>query len=946
MDRFIGSLLISLLALWGLALAQPSDDLWTIAAESHRIISAGEIEQGIEQLRALVKTCQEVYGPEHPFVSWGRAKLARGHIIAGQYEEALVEIDKALTLAEEALGTNHLVCASYLAMKGDIFRSKGRFYQAEECFQDCLVILEIKVGPEDSRTISILKDLASVKSALGRYSEAALLLERFLAHDDDLVTEAMANVFARRQESVDARIELSRAYRLMGDYSRAKALLDNKIAFEEANYKNWENGDGLADALNELALLNVATGEYETARELFLKVVDLWNESGQARELGGALTNLADLLLRVGDPELAEEVQLKAFDLWKENLPVGHPDILKGKWNLGRVDYERGLYDDAVNQYRWVVDHRTELFPDHPLLVESWDGLAKVLLELQDEKQALTASRQADQYRLKQLESMLSLTTERQRMLFQESWQPYDLLASLGSAEDLARCVLRYKGVVLDSVMEDRLYALAGQDPELSSLVEKVQQARERLLELSFQPEEPLTETQRLERMAEGPKLRAEIELWEKQLAESFTNLGQSRRSLKVEVDEVEKALPNGSVLVEFVKYKQHLGEREWESAYGAVVLSADSPPAWVPLGSAAELEETVVSYQSLVRGRTGGRAVTLEVLKTENRSTALEKLYQQLWSPIQAVIPEGTKLLVLSPDAQLNFVSFVTLLNSDGQFLGERYGILYVATGRDLLAQPLALSQQESSAVLIGNPTYSTEVIAGAALSELRGSRPELNFAPLPGTARECASLAKLTGDNTQTFTGNEATEKRLGEVKAPRVLHLATHGFFLSASAESTGTEMGNPMNRSGLALAGAQTTADLWKKGQTPKESANDGILTAQEVGGLDLRGTRLVTLSACDTGSGVAQAGEGVLGLRRGFAQAGAQNLVMTLWPVDDRQTAAFMADFYGRMNEGESVSKALLDAQRESLLDLSQKFGKAEAVRLAGPFVLNVQGPLE
>jgi CHAT domain-containing protein/tetratricopeptide (TPR) repeat protein len=906
---------------------------------------SGETEPALDKLRDLVKICQEKYGIEHPYVSWAQVNLAAAYTQAGKYKEALSECDQALALARKTLGPMHTISASILVAKGDALKGVGRFHESRDCFQESRSILEVTCGPSNASTLQIVKDLAALESTLGRYSEAAALLERVLSQDDDVAEESVRN-FSSLRESIDTRVELGRLYRQMGDYRRAEELFQEKLAFEEDFYERWKEGDQLATVLKEMALLEMATGDYEAAEAKLKRAMVIWLESEDSQKLAVALTDMTKLFLTIGLPDEAEEMQAAALEYWSENLPTGHPDILKGKWNLGTVDYERGQYDEAAKKYRWVIEQRTELYPDHPLLVESWDGLVEVLLELKDAEQALAASRQADQYRLEQLESMLSLTTERQRMLFQKSWQPYDLLASLGSAEDLARCVLRYKGVVLDSVMEDRLYALAGQDPELSSLVEKVQQARERLLELSFQPEEPLTETQRLERMAEGPKLRAEIELWEKQLAESFTNLGQSRRSLKVEVDEVEKALPNGSVLVEFVKYKQHLGEREWESAYGAVVLSADSPPAWVPLGSAAELEETVVSYQSLVRGRTGGRAVTLEVLKTENRSTALEKLYQQLWSPIQAVIPEGTKLLVLSPDAQLNFVSFVTLLNSDGQFLGERYGILYVATGRDLLAQPLALSQQESSAVLIGNPTYSTEVIAGAALSELRGSRPELNFAPLPGTARECASLAKLTGDNTQTFTGNEATEKRLGEVKAPRVLHLATHGFFLSASAESTGTEMGNPMNRSGLALAGAQTTADLWKKGQTPKESANDGILTAQEVGGLDLRGTRLVTLSACDTGSGVAQAGEGVLGLRRGFAQAGAQNLVITLWPVDDRQTASFMADFYGRMNEGESVSQALLSAQRESLLELTQKFGKAEAVRLAGPFVLNVQGPLE
>src|SRR6202022_1384503 len=99
-----------------------------------------------------------------------------------------------------------------------------------------------------------------------------------------------------------------------------------------------------------------------------------------------------------------------------------------------------------------------------------------------------------------------------------------------------------------------------------------------------------------------------------------------------------------------------------------------------------------------------------------------------------------------------------------------------------------------------------------------------------------------------------------------------------------------------RSGLALAGANSTIEAWKHGQVPPREG-DGIMTAEDVSTLDLQGTWLVTLSACDTGSGQARAGEGVMGLRRGFIQAGAQNLLMTLWPISDEVTVQIMSDFY-------------------------------------------------
>ena len=200
-----------------------------------------------------------------------------------------------------------------------------------------------------------------------------------------------------------------------------------------------------------------------------------------------------------------------------------------------------------------------------------------------------------------------------------------------------------------------------------------------------------------------------------------------------------------------------------------------------------------------------------------------------------------------------------------------------------------------------------------------------KISLTALPGTDKECAWLkakAEASGMPSRVFLGADATEAQLREVNSPRILHLATHGFFLPENKDEhrgdnrglgTGrvnpiveTEEGrkmpvilnNPMNRSGLALAGAQHTLEAWAKGEVPPRD-NDGIVTAEEVAGLKLKGTWLVVLSACDTGTGEAKAGEGVLGLRRGFVQAGCQDLLMTLWPINDETTVQIMLDFYAR-----------------------------------------------
>ena len=199
--------------------------------------------------------------------------------------------------------------------------------------------------------------------------------------------------------------------------------------------------------------------------------------------------------------------------------------------------------------------------------------------------------------------------------------------------------------------------------------------------------------------------------------------------------------------------------------------------------------------------------------------------------------------------------------------------------------------------------------------------------YLPLKGAKLEGEQIGKLLG--IKPFLEKEALEGRLKSVSSPHILHIATHGFFLKDQempANNAGLgfgmqgEMGmqrlsgegieNPMLRSGLVLAGVNT----WmKNGELPPE-AEDGILTAEDVTALDLTNTNLVVLSACDTGLGDVKVGEGVFGLRRAFAIAGAKTLVMSLWKVPDTCTQELMEDFYRRILSGTPKAEALREAQ--------------------------------
>ena len=241
-----------------------------------------------------------------------------------------------------------------------------------------------------------------------------------------------------------------------------------------------------------------------------------------------------------------------------------------------------------------------------------------------------------------------------------------------------------------------------------------------------------------------------------------------------------------------------------------------------------------------------------------------------------------------------------------------------------------------------------------------------EVRLPQLPGTQVEGTTLSETgqkAGWTTSVHFGSDATEQQIRAIKKPDILHLATHGFYLNTITPTTKSTRGmkvsgldddrprpananriDPMRASGIALSGAQATLKAWSEGKAP-DPQNDGILTAEEVAGLDLNGTWLVTLSACETGVGEVKSGEGVFGLRRAFMMAGAQNLLMTLWPVSDNTTTEIMAEFYRRALASGDAPGSLWETQRDWLVKLRKEKGLLAAVRDAGPFIMTTTGAL-
>lgn len=299
---------------------------------------------------------------------------------------------------------------------------------------------------------------------------------------------------------------------------------------------------------------------------------------------------------------------------------------------------------------------------------------------------------------------------------------------------------------------------------------------------------------------------------------------------------------------------------------------------------------------------------------------------YDRYWAPLEKSL-EGISKIYFSADGVYNLINLNTLKDPESQtYVLDRYNIHLVTNTRDLL-QAASTTKPSKNAVLAGFPTYDfnpstySQVTSGLTNASKRSvyantsewlSGAEISV--LPGTQNEVTELNRLLtkqGWITALHVGGQATEETIRAIQNPRVLHIATHGFFIANeenfTEESTASD---PMLRSGLLLAGVTNFANA-----NPKPQTEDGILTAFETTTMELDGTELVVLSACETGLGEVQNGEGVYGLQRGLKSAGAKSILMSLWKVDDQTTLDLMLLFYQNWIGGDSKPIAFQKAQK-------------------------------
>jgi CHAT domain-containing protein/tetratricopeptide (TPR) repeat protein len=939
-----------------LALAQTLEYVGLMHRMSGRLTDAAvALERSISLRRQ--------HAPGHPDVAAALEILGDLRFLVGDAPGASRIWSEARGIVERSLGPDSVAMAELLNRLALARAADGNLPEARTLREQALGIGERWLAPCNPYSAIFVNDLAISFIDEKEYSEARRLYRKASAILDDCLqkTGVSPNPSTRATTALN---EASTAAEL-GDWAEAERLYRTSVDM-------WSKTLGadhpfVARGLDGLADVAASQGRFDDARRLYEQVLGTRRRTlGPAHpQVAWTLASLADVTWKAGEPVVAARLADEAVAIFDKSGAGDEPDRYAQALELkGLLEASTGRVREGRVNLEKALSERSRIFGrTHPLVASTQASIAEVDFAGGSTDAALAAALDAEREGRAHLLFTARYLPERVALAY-AARRPRGLdlalsatLAAPGRRADVLDAVIRSRGLVLDELAA-RAHTLRRTGQHMSATAQRAQQARQRFANLLVRSlDEPVTRSLM-------DQARQEKEDAERALAEESASERAEIARAAVGLDEVRRALPAGSVLVSFVQFNRSsrriaIGRTSSKTpSIAAFVLRAGQQSvALVPLGTVASLEQRVSAFRLEASGTSlrSGRDPEAAMLKYRRAGDVLR---QMIWDPIGAHLRDATRVFVV-PDGAVGLVPLAALPAKGTSYVLEHSPpISYLSTERDLAAMNVPAQTGARGLLALGGPDFGNAglapaapvrpapapVVSGASAADTRSSSDcagvqSLQFQPLDGTIAEAQEISRLwaarrTAEPARLLLGSEASETTFKRsAHEYRILHLATHGFFLRdacgggavSGTRGVGGLAGpprrpaeNPLLLSGLALAGANRRASAGAEG-------DDGILTAEEVTGLDLSGVEWAVLSACDTGVGEIAAGEGVFGLRRAFQIAGARSVIMSLWSVEDESTRAWMRALYeGRFDRNRPTADAVHEASLALLRDRRSK----------------------
>lgn len=847
-----------------------------------------QYEEAETLLRRVVETLQATGSADHQLISSALFDLIMLYSAQCNNGQPRLLLAKFMSIEEQVLLLDHPDAINCLTVLAQLYMNLGQHCQAEPLLVKVLEIRRMTLGCNHPDTVIILNSLGQLYAELGQYGQAEILLRNAL----EIREQTLGKDHADTAISADS---LGSLYLRQGLYADAEHLLNRALKIRRLAL--GVNHPDTASSLNALGLLYTEQYQHQKAEPLLIEALQIREQEPGAKavEIASSANNLGLLYQMQGRYSQAEPLLLRAYGILEEMLGDDHPKIMTCLNNLASLKRDLGQYDQAEEMLLRALGNWEEILGlEHPIATICYRNLVH-LYAAQHEHSKIIAI-------LGQLHAAESIFLARELPRVPISRQ-IQFLRRFDVTRRLS-CLLAatyHPAATLALVSRLNRHGLP-------------QEIERRQLEYSRLPGSDRAQAERLAALitalasrdldpADRAVLQDQRDVLERDLFSKYPEPGIRQCT----VEEVATAIPVDGILVEF----ERVGDLE---QYIALILSPEASVRIVNLGSAAELETMIDA------------ALFSSSCGLPEDADQWQQVSNQLMGPLLSEL-ENSRHWFISLDGALHRIPFNALPwpGEPARWLTDTVAITLLTSGRDLLdvGDPI---KSEGTSVVVANPSFDHSIVAsgipesdGGGRSRDMGSLDAWDL--LPGTAEEGLRVAELL--DASLLMESDATTINLQRAVHPRILHAATHGYFLpdqpdpdpegsmrqihdsfSPLASFQGED---PMLRSGLVLAGANN----------PEANPHDdGYLTALEATHLDLQGTELVTLSACDTGRGDIRTGEGVYGLQRALIVAGARSMLLSLWKVPDDATCEFMVRFYTLLKQGAGRYEALVGVQRE------------------------------
>lgn len=799
--------------------------------------------------------------------------LSTIYIELGEYENARSILEKSQSIIEEKHGNKSPSYAANILNFGRLEQAMGEYPVAEPHFKEAMELSRQNFGNQHPEYARTLNAMALFYQLLGNIADAEpLLLESASIYE---------STYGKMHPEYITTIEnLSSLYQMKGENDKAMPLLQEALKMDAIVY--GKDHPVFATTLHNLASLYQKLDKFEEAEPLFMDAlqIDERVNGKQHRSYANTLYNLGTLYQDLEKYKEAEDAYKEALEIRKILLGESHPDYAYSLYGLASLYHGTRRFNEAYTYYIQVIEKYTEQIDEYfPSMSEK-------------EKSAFYS-------KIKPVfDAFFDFCIEYQ--LFDER------LPNASPIAEMYNLQLSTKALLLNASNKVRNRILNSGDQNLINNYRDWLSMKEKLVKyLNYSQDELIKHNIKID------EIKLEANELEKKLSTQSYLFSQQIEKRKNSWVDVKNYLKENEAAIEIIRVsKKFISD---SVLYVGLIVTKNSAnePDLIILKDGNKLESRLFNYYRNAIKYSIGNEIS----------------YNNYWKDFSEKL-EGTKRVYLSADGIYNKINVNTLWDPKTQLsVIDELEVRFVSNTRELLENTTSIREVNNNAEIFGFPDFNVgidfESIAENSLSRTTGYGFKKGISPLPGTKVEVESIEKMLIANNWKSSiniGLEAHEEKFKSIKSPRLLHIASHGFFMNdisfddraQSFEINHNDLNaNPLLRSGVLLTGSAKAIILNERGV-----GEDGILTAYEAMNLNLDNTELVVLSACETGLGEVRNGEGVYGLQRSFIVAGAKNVIMSLWKVNDVTTQELMSGFYSRWLVGMDKFEAFKQAQLE------------------------------